>query len=842
MTPQQYRQIEELYNEALKLKPEYRDAFLDKACQGDKTLRDEVVALLSSNEGAGSFLDKPAFELGFDESATRQIESVIGKKIGHYQVLSRLGSGGMGEVFRCEDLMLGREVAIKFMNVGQLSGGEVAQRRFFIEAQAAARLDHPNICAVYEIGRDGDILYIAMQFIEGETLAGRIAKGPLDVHEVLTYISQVADALSEAHNCGIIHRDIKPHNIMITPRGQTKLLDFGLARISSTGGAGGVSDESQEQTLQHLTAPGKIVGTVSYMSPEQASGEQLDARTDLFSLGVVFYEMLTGIRPFSSDNSMATLSAILTRNPDPISLHNKSVSPEVEYIVLKLLAKKREERYQAAQELRDDLLDLAKDMQSSGTSTGFFTGERKFRPPVKKAIAVLPFADMSPQKDQDYFCEGMAEEVINALSQVDGLSVVSRSSAFQFNDKNYDLREVGEKLHVSVVLEGSVRQAGNRLRIAARLVNVADGYQIWSERYDCEMKDVFDIQDEISRAIVQALKIKLVGEQKNQLIRRYTDNIEAYHLYLRGRHYWNKRVASSVRMAMKYFQEALAEDPEYAPAYAGIADCYIVPGYYGLMDARKVMPLGREAAMKAIALDDKLAEAYCTLGMISSVFDFEWVKGDNYFRRAQELNPSYANSFMWHALFNLVPTGRLEDALRKAQKARELDPLNAAINTVVGATLYYQKKYDEAIEELKETVILAPDFPIAHYYLAKSFVLTGNFDDAVDEFEKTRDILSSSPVSIGSLAYCHAAFGKTEEMRKLQAQLDQMAGEHYVPSIKLAEIHLALGDHDKAIECLEKGYEERCSLMIWIMIDPIYEPLKADPRYQDLLKRMGLSI
>ncbi len=838
LTPQQYRQIEELYNEALKLKPEDRDAYLDRACQGDEALRGEVRALLSTNERAGSFLEKPAFELGLDESSTRQIDSMVGRKIGHYQILGRLGSGGMGEVFRGEDLMLGREVAIKFMNVGYLSGNEIAQRRFFIEAQAAARLDHPNICAVYEIGRDGEILFIAMQFIEGETLAGRIAKGPLEVHEALTYVTQIAGALKEAHDCGIIHRDIKPHNIMITSRGQTKLLDFGLARISTTGEGG---NESGEQTLQHLTAPGKIVGTVAYMSPEQASGEVLDGRTDLFSLGVVLYEMLTGIRPFASENSVATLSAILTRNPDPIRKHNQSVPPEVEYIVLRLLAKKREDRYQTAGDLLEDLLDLSSDMQSSGASLGFGTGERRFRPPVRKAIAVLPFADMSPQKDQEYFCEGMAEEVINALSQIESLSVVSRSSAFQFRDKSYDLRQVGETLNVGVVLEGSVRQAGNRLRIAARLVNVADGYQIWSERYDCEMKDIFDIQDEISRAIVQALKIKLVGDQQTQLIRRYTDNIEAYHLYLKGRYYWNMRVASSIKLAMQYFQEALAQDPDYALAYAGMADCYIVPGYYGLRDARQVMPLGKEAAMKALSIDDKLAEAYCTLGMITSVYEFEWLKGDNYFRRAQELNPSYANSYMWHALFNLVPTGRLEDALRKARKAREIDPLNAAINTVVGATLYYQKKYDEAIEELSETVALAPDFPIAHYYLAKSYALTGNFDEAAKEFEKTRDILSGSPVSIGSLAYCYAAFGRHDELAELRKQLEAMTG-HYVPAIKLAEIHLALGEYDRAIEYLEKGYEERCSLMIWVMIDPIYEPLKADPRYQDLLKRMGLSI
>lgn len=838
ITPQQYRQIEELYNEALKLKPEERESWLDEACRGEKLLRDEVLALLSSNETAGSFLNRPAFEMGLDDTATQQIETKIGKQIGHYRILAQLGSGGMGEVYRCEDLMLGREVAIKFMNVRMLSG-EVAQRRFFIEAQAAARLDHPNICAVYEIGRDEDLLYIAMQYIEGETLAERIRRGPIETLEALTYVSQIADALRDAHDRGIIHRDIKPHNIMITSRRLAKLLDFGLARISNAGGAG---DESTEETMQHLTAPGKIVGTVSYMSPEQASGEMLDARTDLFSLGVVFYEMLTATRPFSAENSVATLSAILTRDPDPISLHNRDVPTDVEYVIQKLLAKKREARYQTAAELLDDVAELIRGLHNSGSVSGFVTGERRFRPPVKRAIAVLPFADMSPKKDQDYFCEGMAEEVINALSQVEGLSVVSRSSAFQFQGKNYDLREIGETLRVSVVLEGSVRQAGNRLRIAARLVNVADGYHIWSESYDCEMKDVFDIQDEISRAIVQALKIKLVGEQKNQLIRRYTDNIEAYHLYLKGRHYWNKRVASSVRMAMQYFQEALAEDPEYALAYAGIADCYIVPGYYGLMDARKVMPLGREAALKAISIDDKLGEAYCTLGMISSVFDFEWLKGDNYFRRAQELTPSYANSFMWHALFNLVPTGRLEDALKKAQKARELDPLNAAINTVVGATLYYQTRYVEAIEELRETVELAPDFPIAHYYLAKSLAQTGDYESAVAEFERTRDLLSGSPVSLGSLGWCYAMFDRRDELNEILGKLNAMAAEHYVPAIKLAEIHLALGEHDRAIEMLEKGFEERSSLMIWVMIDPIYEPLREDKRYQDLLRRMGLSV
>ena len=750
----------------------------------------------------------------------------VAEIVSHYRVLGRLGAGGMGEVYLAEDVTLGRKVALKFLPPSSKADDQ-AQRGLIAEAQAAAALDHPNICAIYEVGRHAERSFIVMQYVEGEPLSSRIGRG-LDLALALSIGAQMADALAEAHARGIIHRDLKPQNIIVNARDQAKLLDFGLARAQERV----LSADLTEAETQELPTPrGTVQGTPLYMSPEQASGRPQDARSDLFSLGVVLYEMVTGTRPFSGKTSAEVMEAILARAPAPLSRPGLTVPYELQRIVSKALAKHPEDRYQTARDLLIDLRALGQDL-----ATGSGDSLLPLVPPAP-AVAVLPFADMSPEKDQEYLCEGMAEEVITALAQVKGLRVACRRSAFRFKGA-HDVREVGGKLNVTSVVEGSVRRAGNRLRISAQLINVVDGFHVWSARYDREMKDVFQIQDEISRAIVHALKVKLADEQ--QLVKRYTDDLEAYHLYLKGRHHWNKRVPAAIRTALQLFQQALARDDTYALAHAGIADCLIVPGYYGSAPSGQVMPLGKQAALKALELDDTLAAAHAPLAMVTALYEFDWLGAERHFRRALELDPAFAIAYTWYALFDLVPQGRLAEAHGAARKALQIDPLNSTVNTVLGATLYYERRYQDALDELQKAIDLDPTFPVAYYYRGRACVAQGNFEEATAALERAGEIMGQSPTVMGALCHCLAASGRRAEALALREDLERLAASAYASPYSLAQAHLGLGDLDRAWECLEQAYEERSALLAFVKVDPLVDPLRARPQFEALLRKMNL--
>jgi serine/threonine protein kinase/Tfp pilus assembly protein PilF len=745
---------------------------------------------------------------------------MIGQTISHYRILDKLGEGGMGVVYKAEDLRLKRTVALKFL-VPQAVGDEDEKARLVNEAQAAASLDHPNICTVFEIDDVDGQTFIAMAYVEGHTVKERVRGGTLTLNDSLDLAIQVGKALHEAHLKGVIHRDIKSANIMVTEKGQAKIMDFGLAQLSG-------------QTK--ITKTGTTVGTPAYMSPEQARGDTIDPRADIWSLAVVLFEMVTGKLPFKRGSELAVLYAILNEHPPLLSSLSTGIPASLDRIVQKALRKPPTERYYTAAEMAADLEAVRKEFES-GTPT---TQSRDASPLLGPAIAVLPFTDMSPEKDQEYFCEGMAEEVINALAQVEGLRVVSRSSSFQFKGKSQDIREVGEKLRVGVVLEGSVRRAGSRLRITTQLVSVADGFQIWSERFDREMKDVFDIQDEISLAIVSALKIKLVGDQPQPLIKRYTDNIEAYHLYLKGRYYWNQRVAGSIRRAMEFFQQALAQDPDYAPAWAGIADCFIVPGYYHAAPPVEVYPKGREAAKRALELDPQVAEAHASLGALAALYEYEWAKSESHFRRSQELNPSYANAPMWNALFALSPVRRLDEALQQARHSRDLDPLSPAPSSSVGIIAYFQRNYDRSIRELVQTLELDGNFGMAFYWLGKVFEMTGRHDRAIENFEKAREALNNNPGVIGALGHCLARAGRDQEARAALEAVQQAANERHVPATAQAFVYLGLDEPDAAFHWLEKACEDYSSTVIWLKTDPVFDPLHSDPRFAGLLRKLRL--
>jgi serine/threonine protein kinase/tetratricopeptide (TPR) repeat protein len=749
------------------------------------------------------------------------------KEISHYKLLKRLGSGGMGDVYLALDQRLDRKVALKLLKGGAGPDAQAA-KRLRREATAAAALDHPNICAVYDVARHGEQTYIAMQYIEGESLQARIARGRLPTREALALAIQLADALAEAHQHGIVHRDVKPGNVMITARGEAKLLDFGLARRQ-------VSDLdalTRAETRSQLTVPGAFVGTLSYMSPEQARGGAVDGRTDVFSLGIVLYEMVTGVQPFDAGSAAEILSAILVSPPPPLVRHVDSAPAGLQRVLDRALAKEKSERYQSARELQADLRAL-----ETALATGTAPPEpRRGRAP---AIAVLPFVDMGTDRDQGFFCEGIADEVINALSRVEGLRVAGRSSSFELAQRTRDPRRVGEALGVSAVLDGSVRRSGDRFRISAHLVNVADGFDLWSERYDRQLADIFEIQDEIARAIAGALEIRLRTGQ-HRLVRSGTQNMVAYQLYLKGVYHLNRRLPEEVQKAKAFFEQALEADSSYALPYAGLAACYVVPGYYGVAPPGVVMPLGKAAALKALELDDTVADAHASLALVNAVYDFEWSEAERRFQRALELNPASSTAQMWYALFHLAPTRRLDDALRIARRAEELDPLNPSTSAIVAATLYYRREFDAALAELERTLALQPRFPIAHYYRARALAAREEFADATAAIEEFHSLMGGGSAT-GFLSYCLAAQGRRADAERALEQLRQRGERRYTPAHSFAEAYLGLGDHERAFEALERARDERSAAAIWLASDRIYDPLRSEPRFAALLRGFNLA-
>jgi TolB-like protein/Tfp pilus assembly protein PilF/tRNA A-37 threonylcarbamoyl transferase component Bud32 len=751
---------------------------------------------------------------------------MIGKAISHYKVLAKLGEGGMGVVYKAEDTRLKRTVALKFLPP-ELICDSVAKIRFVQEAQATSALDHPNICTIYEIDEteDGQI-FIAMVYYEGEPLKQKMEQGPLEMQEVIDIAVQVAQGLAKAHGQGIVHRDIKPANILITGNGLVKIVDFGLAKLT---------DEAR------IATTGTIVGTVAYMSPEQLCGEAIDQRTDIWALGVVIYEMLTGQLPFKGEYEQAVVYSILNEAPQPVTLIRTDVSTELERIVDKTLTKNLDERYQNARDILVDLRQFKKKLEwvtlEEQTSTA--------RP--QPSIAVLPFYNLSADKEQEYFCDGMAEEIINALTYIEGLRVVARTSTFVFKDKKEDIREIGKKLNVETLLEGTVRKAGNRLRITVQLVNVADGYHLWSEKYDrdigalCCPEDIFAIQDEISLAIVSKLRLKLFGEEKARLMKRHTEDLEAHNSYLKGRFFWNKRMEEGLKKAIEYFKQAIEKDPDYALAYAGLADAYLTLPGYSSIPPKEVWEKAKEAALKALEIDNTLAEAHTALAYIKTKYDLDWEGAEREFIRAIAINPGYSTVHHWYA-FLLMYRARFEEAMKEIKQAHELDPLSLVINRNMGQVLYYARQYDIALEALQKTIEMDPNFSLAHFYLGCTYLQKSMHEDALVEFQKEKSLWRElNPYLEAYIGVTYAKMAKRDKAQEVLENLMEQSKHAHIPSYGLAWICFALEENNQGFMWLEKAYEERDSWLCEIKVDPVFDSAHLDPRFKGLLKRVGLD-
>ncbi|HXH51114.1 MAG TPA: protein kinase [Terriglobia bacterium] len=938
-----WQQIERIYHAARELDASARVEFLAKACAGDPALREQVESLLAQAEQAGNFLETPAIEVAAaslvsELSAAQRDERppVAGSKVSHYQILEALGGGGMGVIYKAEDTKLGRLVALKFLSVAPgfspadadpagagsaLQSNPTALERFQREARAAAALNHPNICTIYEVGDPAEAgrPFIAMELLEGQTLSELIGRGalralrsqesdglhrsleigpaggqspPLQNPEMLDIAIQVTDALEAAHQRGIIHRDIKPTNIFVVPRGesvQAKILDFGLAKWTGGTGVSPVGVHGQDahatETLaatidrEQLTTQGVTMGTVNYMSPEQARGEPLDSRTDLFSFGAVLYEMFTGRQAFDGDSMAEILARILKEEPPSPQTLNPEVPARLEEIILKALEKDRKLRYQTASDLRADLSRLRRDATAGTTAATTRpaparVAHRKLRlagmgfgaaalfallfllitkagfihrgstagtqAPGIHSIAVLPLDNLSGDPEQEYFADGMTDELITELSKISALRVIARTSVMRYRGTRKSLPEIARELHVDAVIEGSVMHSGNRVRINAQLVDAKTERNLWAQTYDRDLGDILALHSDVARAIARQIRIKVTPEEQKRLASTQVVNPRAYEAYLRGRYLWNKRTGPDMRKGIGYFEQAVEIDPNYATAYAGIADSYLLLVFYGPAPPAVNFPKAKAAALKAVALDDSLAEGHASLANAYFHYDWDWPAAGKEFRRAIALNPGYAAAHHWYAGL-LSSMGRHDEALAEIRRAQELDPLSLIINTDFGSTLFDGGDYDLAINQLRTTLELDPGFWVLRWWLGRSYLAKGMHEAGVRELESAAELSSGNPSALAWLGYGYAVSGETARTRHILAGLQQKAKESYVSPYQFAVLYAALGEKDQAIGYLEKAFQERCYEMYFLNLERhrLFRPLRSDPRFQDLVRRMN---
>ncbi len=817
-----------------------------------------------------------------------------GNQIGRYKIRSAIGKGGMGEVFLAEDTELERLVALKVLPADVANDTE-RLRRFIQEAKAASALNHPNIITIYEIGKTDDTHFIATEYIEGETLHSLLKSEPLSIKSVLDVAIQVVSALDAAHRAGIVHRDIKPENVMIRPDAVVKILDFGIAKLIEK--RPDKIDEEAATAIKAGTQAGLIIGTASYMSPEQARGKDIDARSDIFSLGVVLYEMITGKQPFEGESVIDTISSIIHKEPVPLSQITPDIPHQLQHIVEKSLRKDREERYQTAKDLLIDLKDIKQDLQlqnqlertappnnsnesktqilsattsdaahttssaeyviseikshkssfaiglivlllaSIGLGYWFFSNRTSSTAQIE-SIAVLPFQNTSSNADTEYLSDGLTESLINSLSQLPNMKVIARASAFRYKGKDVDLAQIAKELNVQAIINGRVVQRGDTLSISVDLTDVQNNTQLWGRQFTKKSSDIFALQEEITRQITDSLRVRLTGAQEERLTKRYTDNEEAYKLYLQGRFHWNKR-NQSLKKAVEYFKQAIEKDPNYALAYAGLGETYALLGEYGVESARESAPKGKAAALKALEIDPNLAEAYTALAYIKTDYEWDFAGAEKDYLKAIELNPKYATARQWYGEY-LTQMARFDEAATQIRQAQEFDPLSPVINEQMTELLMFQGQYDKALESSRKTLELEPIFTNAYSNIGWAYEEKKMFNEAFAAYQKRMVVAGESKQKIEALEQAYKKGGWKGYLQKtLEFGKDEFnQGKHSPGSI--AENYALLGEYEEALKWLERSYENREDAMAWLKVNTAFNPMRSDPRFQDLIRRVGL--
>jgi len=885
------KQIEEIYHAAIEIPPNERESFFKIACGEDESLRREVKSLLSFENTFDSLIDTPLKSLAAELFFERERQTnLIGREISHYKIKGLLGKGGMGEVYLADDINLNRQVALKILPP-EFAADKNRMSRFVREAKSASALNHPNIITIYEIGKSEGTHFIATEFIDGKTLKEYAKRDSLNFKSALEIAIQIASALDEAHSAGIVHRDIKPDNVMIRSNGLVKILDFGIAKLLSSNNPQSLDGEAAT-AIKSGTTPGMIIGTANYMSPEQAKGKEVDARTDIFSFGVVLYEMMAGNLPFEGETAMEMIGAILKDEPKP--LDKTEVPSEIEKIIGKCLRKDRGERYQTIKDVLIDVQDVRQDLEFQNKSERTISPEKEepktqiqqattadeiqqtttnetisgkpksnqllvvglavllisaigfgywfFLRSTKQieSIAVMPFVNESGNADNEYLSDGMTESLIRSLSQIPGLNVKARSSVFRYKGKETDVQKIAQELNVLAILNGRVAQRGEQLILNLELVDGKTENVLWSEQYTRRQSDLVSLQSEIARDVSNKLRTRLSGAQQNQIAKNYTTSAEAYQLYLKGRFYWNKRTASDLRKSTEYFNQAIALDPHFALAYSGLADSYVLFSGYGAATPEESFPKAKEAAMKALDIDETLAEAHAALGYTLFNYDWNFDESEKHMKRALELNSNYSIAHNWYGNANLLSAGRFDEAIEELQKAQKIDPLSLIINADLGNSYLFARRNDQAIEQLQRTVEMDGNFYYAHAYLGRAYMMKGLFNEALLELQKAQS-LSDDPRILMLMTCNYSKMGRKDKAISILDQMKDMSKKHYVSSYYFALAYTALGKKDEAFEWLEKAYREHEGRMTLIKVDPLLDGLRSDFRFEKLIEQVGLD-
>jgi len=779
---------------------------------------------------------------------------LIGTTISHYKILEKLGGGGMGVVYKAQDIRLDRFVALKFLpphfNIDQ-----EAKERFILEAKATSGLDHPNICTIHEIDETDDgQLFICMSYYDGETLKKKIERGQLEIKDAVNIIHQVTQGLAKAHSKGILHRDIKPANIMITNDGLVKIVDFGLAKLAGQA---------------KLTKTGTALGTIAYMSPEQLKCEEVDERADIWSLGVVFYEMLTGNSPFEGEHELGIIYSIMNDEPKPISEYRQDVPIEVERIISKAIERESSRRYQRSCEVMVDLEPLRIKGETEKLTNFvspaspaarskifiyggitflaamviilFFLLLKHFSPSISaRSIAVLPFKNIGGEMENEYFCDGITEDVIAHLSKLEKLKVISRTSSMQYKNSDKSIRDISEELNVANILEGSVRRSGNNVRVVAQLIDATSDEHLWAETYDKELTQIFAIQSDVASNIAKALKTELTTEEKEQIEKQATENLESYDLYLKGRYNLSKREPDSLKNSITYFEKALDMDPDFAIAYTGLADAYTLLGNFNLLSPNETFPNAKEAAAEAIKIDPMLGEAHTSMAFALFYSEWDWTGAEREFLRGIELNPGYANAYSWYAIF-LTSMGRFKEAKKQRTQALLLDPLSAVIGADIALQYFFEKKYDETTRQCQKVLGMDPLMHVAYIPIAAVYLKNSMYEEAIATLSNASLLSKGHPTLTATLAYAYAVSGRTDDAEMVLELLEERSQEEYVSSFWLAVINVGLGNFDKAFEWFERAYQEKDGSMVFLKVMPILEPIQHDRRYNELLAKMNLN-